>query len=480
MKKIAIFMLTLMIVFCTFGCGVKPSSSVDTTLDETDLYTKIKFNGEVKSLVAYNIKNDYYFKIRDLANLFKGTDAEFDVVWNGEERVIDLLSNVPYSTNEELTTEIIRNPVATSSTIPIYKDGSPVLLGAYNIEDNSYLKLRDVASAFNVSVGWDAVEGMIEINTAKDYEHPASEQFGLNPQYLSYIGKTKAEIDELLGNGQYLYNLNMTAYDNVRIGWDNGSTPTSESRAVSMSVSFEKLFFNCPEELTADEIKSLFVFYKEKYNESRGENVLSVDYCGRVLEFYPDSGFSKGSRAFIDAKVIYENQYPEMIQIINSPVSIVEDMGEAYYKYAVSHDDDFWKINQDFREDREYYYVVDVDHDGQQEMVVKLGCGVAIFKEINGKVKKVYHNELKESSGDFGNLVARYNGKDYILYTSSAGSEFKALFELQGDKLVKIKEANNIAYEQYKINGELVEKADFDYFVDNIQIIDGRTIEETK
>lgn len=477
MKKVVSLILSLVLMISTASLTVQADNDG----------VKIKLNGELKTLVAYNIKDNNYFKLRDIANLLKGTEAEFDVIWNESKQAIELLSKTPYSTEEALTSEIIKNPVAKSSYVPIYKDGATVLLGAYNIADNNYFKLRDVASAINFGVDWNETEGIIEINTNKGYEYPASSSFGLNTQYLSFIGKTKAEIDNLLGNSKYSWEWGMSTYSgNVMIGWNSlGEEPTDNSNAVSMYIPLDKLFFNCPSTVSKDQIKDLFSSSKEEYNEMDGESVLMVNYCGKVLAFYPDYGLTSSSSAFINIMTNYENPNIESIQITNSaeaPITPVKN-SSAYYDYAVAHDSEFWRINQDWRDDKEYYYLVDVDHDGQKEMVVKLGCGVGIYKEINGIVEEIYYDRLTGSSGSLHYWVAKYNGNDYIIYTSASSDEYKTLYTLKNGELVKFKTSILINYTNrtdYTIDRKLVSEEEYNNYINSIEFINGMTIDGLK
>ena len=473
MKKSVSLLLALVLIV----------SAISITAFADNGGVKIKLNGEMKNLVAYNIRGNNYFKLRDIANLLKGTEAEFDVIWNESKQAIELLSNTPYSTNEALTSEVLKNPVARASYVPIYKDGATVLLGAYNIADNNYFKLRDVASAIDFGVDWNAQESIIEINTKKSYEYPTSSEFGLNTQYLSLLGKTKAEIDKMMGASTYSWEWGMSTYSgNVMIGWNSlGEEPADNSSAVSMYIPLGKLFFNCPSTVSKSQIKGLFTSSREEYNEMDGENVLTVNYCGKVLAFYPDYGLSSSSSAFINVMTNYDNPDIESVQIKNSTGTsdTPAKTNSAYYDYAVAHDSEFWSINQDWRDDREYYYLVDVDHDGQKEMVVKIGCGVGIYKEINGQVEQVFYDRLADSSGSVHYWVAKYDNKDYIIYTSASSSRYQVLYTLNNGRLNKVK-SSMIVNVDYTINDNNVSESEYNKYINSIEYPSGISINSLK
>ncbi len=299
MKKIISLLLTLVFII----------SVVSITAFADDNGVKIKLNGEMKTLVAYNIKDNNYFKLRDIANLLKGTTAEFDVIWNEEKGAIEILSNTPYSTNEALTNQILKNPVAKSSYVHIYKDGAQILLGAYEIADNNYFKLRDVASAINFGVDWNEVEEIIEINTNKGYEFPTSSNFGLNTKYLSLIGKTKAEVDSILGSGPATSNsMGTIKYDiGVMVGWSgswSSTTPVPDHEiATIVYVPLEKLFFNCPQEVPVDMIKAQFNSWYD------GSGAFYVNYCGKIIRFITNNNSTISCKFNADLSV--RNTYPE-------------------------------------------------------------------------------------------------------------------------------------------------------------------------
>lgn len=310
MKKLSALLLVFVLVI----------SSVGITAFADNGGVKVKLDGEMKTLVAYNIKGNNYFKLRDVANLLKGTEAQFDVIWNEEKRAIELLSDTPYSTDEALTSETLKNPTATSSYVPIYKDGAQVLLGAYSIEGNNYFKLRDIASAIGFGVDWDATEGVIEINTAKDYEHPTNSGFGLNTKYLSLIGKTKAEVDAILGSGPATNNaMGTIKYDvGVMVGWTSsyGSkdiVPDHEIATI-VYVPLDMLFFNCPEEVPMELIKSQFNFCSDN------SMTFYANYCGKRLKIMKDSNATTINckrLADLTIKADYPYDNVETIQIKN-------------------------------------------------------------------------------------------------------------------------------------------------------------------
>ncbi len=127
-------------------------------------------NGEPKTFEAYNINNNNYFKLRDIAKVISGTEKQFNVSWNGEKSCIELLSGKPYkNVGGEMSKGDGKPKTAISNASTIYKDDTEIDLTAYTIEGNNYFKLRDLGKAFDFNVSWDNESKSIIINTRESY-----------------------------------------------------------------------------------------------------------------------------------------------------------------------------------------------------------------------------------------------------------------------------------------------------------------------
>lgn len=127
-------------------------------------------NGKNIAFDAYNIKDNNYFKLRDLAYILSGTEKQFEVEWDGAKNAILLTSGLTYTkVGGEMTGKGVGNkiPVPTNSTI--YLNGNDVAFTAYHIEGNNYFKLRDIGQTFNFSITWDGARNTIVIDTSKGY-----------------------------------------------------------------------------------------------------------------------------------------------------------------------------------------------------------------------------------------------------------------------------------------------------------------------
>ncbi|WDV45366.1 stalk domain-containing protein [Clostridiaceae bacterium M8S5] len=140
------------------------------TLTATPTASKVLVNSKETAFDAYNIKGNNYFKIRDLANVVSGSEKQFDVTWDADKKVINLVSKKAYTVvGGEMAKGDGQEKTSTTNTSPIYKDGEKIELTAYTIGGNNYFKLRDIAKVFNIGVTWDNETKTVGIDTSKGY-----------------------------------------------------------------------------------------------------------------------------------------------------------------------------------------------------------------------------------------------------------------------------------------------------------------------
>lgn len=145
--------------------SVKEISAKPTT-------SKIIVNGKEIAFEAYTINGSNYFKLRDLAAVVSETEKQFNVSWDAKQNAIRLTSGQGYkAVGGELAVSNKPSPkVAKPTSSMIIVDGEEVQLTAYNIGNNNYFKLRDIASIFNIGVTWNGSKKTVGIDTQIDYK----------------------------------------------------------------------------------------------------------------------------------------------------------------------------------------------------------------------------------------------------------------------------------------------------------------------
>ena len=129
---------------------------------------KLQVDGKAVSVGAYTINGNTYFKLRDLAAVLNGTDAQFSVAYDKTLSSITLTSGEPYAAVGTEGKAAAAPPAsAAESTAPLFIDGERRFPTAYLIHGNNYFKLRDLGNIFDFSVGWDAASGTITVDTSR-------------------------------------------------------------------------------------------------------------------------------------------------------------------------------------------------------------------------------------------------------------------------------------------------------------------------
>lgn len=122
-------------------------------------------------LVAYNIKGNNYYKLRDLALALNGTEASISVEWNGVEEKIVVTKGESYEVvgnehSQAINAGIIRGEETQAKLI---YNGLLMSLKAYNIKGNNYFKLRELCELIDIEVNWSEAEQKIYLDPSKSY-----------------------------------------------------------------------------------------------------------------------------------------------------------------------------------------------------------------------------------------------------------------------------------------------------------------------
>ena len=116
---------------------------------------------------AYNIDNDTYFKLRDLACALRNNGSRFSVGYDAASNSIALGTGAAYEAagGELETGKAAASAVARPSEQSVTIDGLAAQLEAYAIGGYNYFKLRDLGTALGFGVEWDGAN--IIIHSAK-------------------------------------------------------------------------------------------------------------------------------------------------------------------------------------------------------------------------------------------------------------------------------------------------------------------------
>ncbi len=129
--------------------------------------SKVLVDGKEIPFQAYNIGGNNYFKLRDIAMAMAESEIAFSVEWDNEQQAILLQEGESYQIvgGELALANSSGSKNAKRSNAKVYLNNEALSLQAYNIDGNTYFKLRDLGTSLNFLVDWDQDEKAILINT---------------------------------------------------------------------------------------------------------------------------------------------------------------------------------------------------------------------------------------------------------------------------------------------------------------------------
>lgn len=166
MRKKIMSTLVVIGILMTFACAT--FQGVMATPSSSAIYVDSR---EV-SLTAYTIEGNNYFKLRDVAEVLSGTPKQFDLVWDAATNSIQIITGQAYAVTGSavMTQKYGGARSAAPTTASVMLNGTRLNAMAFNIDNNTYFKLRDLAEALNFSVGW--ANNAVSISTSTGYEAP--------------------------------------------------------------------------------------------------------------------------------------------------------------------------------------------------------------------------------------------------------------------------------------------------------------------
>lgn len=143
------------------------TSAVKTTATGIKLSdAKMDLNGKEIDLKAYTIHGTNYVRIRDMAYYLRNTKSRFDFAYNEELKRMEAFRDKPHREKR-----LAKLPVPSSTLkVPkvkteIFVDGKPYRLDSYEINGDSFYKIRDLSILFHFDLRWNNKKKMIEIDT---------------------------------------------------------------------------------------------------------------------------------------------------------------------------------------------------------------------------------------------------------------------------------------------------------------------------
>lgn len=121
-------------------------------------------NGKSISIYGYQINNNNYYKLRDIACALQGTNADFSVYFVDNKIQVDTNGNY-MEIGGELTYNGKSTTKARKNNSPIYVDNNAVNVNYYEIDGYNYFKLRDICDFVGADVSYDSASSTVMVNS---------------------------------------------------------------------------------------------------------------------------------------------------------------------------------------------------------------------------------------------------------------------------------------------------------------------------
>ncbi len=145
---------------------VKDPEIIELNAEAIYSKSKVFIDDHYVNFEAYNIGGYTYFKLRDVAYALTDTQSKFDIYWDPEKQMINLIIGANYTASGgELEIGEATNKNALLSTATLRLNGEEIAPMAYNINGNNFFKLRDLGEAIGFDVQWDETNKTIVIFT---------------------------------------------------------------------------------------------------------------------------------------------------------------------------------------------------------------------------------------------------------------------------------------------------------------------------
>lgn len=182
-KKTAICMLMVSLAATSAAFAASDVMAKPSTMQVT-------LNGTPVGLSGYEIEDNNYFKLRDVAYALRETNSRFSVDFDG--KTISLASGTPYTAvGGEMTVSGTDTANAMRKDDALFINQKSVTLTAYEIGGYNYFKLRDLGDALDFDVDFDE-DSRTVILQAKEQESVPSDTAMTNPGYQDAINSNLA------------------------------------------------------------------------------------------------------------------------------------------------------------------------------------------------------------------------------------------------------------------------------------------------
>jgi len=167
-KKVALLILCLLIFISIANIFAYASESGDSHAIRSDYAFYI--NGSRVNFRVYDIDNETFLNLFDVAHAFTGTDKQFTVRWSDRNRVLNITTGVSQTAIRLVTP---RSGIDAGSARPtdtkLMINENEIDITGYRIAGNVYFNLREIAREMDFNIEKYPADKIIKIDTTEPF-----------------------------------------------------------------------------------------------------------------------------------------------------------------------------------------------------------------------------------------------------------------------------------------------------------------------
>ena len=188
-KKISLLLAILMLVTL-----IPTAFAESKTVDAVKNTKKVTLDGEEVMVGAYDVEGYNYLKLRDIAAILNGKKCQFSVGYDEPTKLISVELTKAYEKVEGDLAEIKDEKAkAIVSVKKILVNGEEKEVKTALINENNYMRLRDLGSLVGLNVGYDKVNKVIMLKSDAGVKEEA-------PRYVMIKSKLYKDTGEINKN----------------------------------------------------------------------------------------------------------------------------------------------------------------------------------------------------------------------------------------------------------------------------------------